>query len=97
MFLQLFLNCYRNLPFQLFGPYLSVPENQTKVEAVWDPNDNEIFSVSNLFTETTKLLAARTPKGFNFTFLGFHGLELTRVLLNFCPKILMKYSNSPKY
>ena len=87
---------YWNLPFQLFGPYLSVHENKTKVEAVWDPNDNVSFSVENLLTETSKLLAARTPNGFNLTFLGFHGLELTRVLLNFCPKILMKYSQQSK-
>ena len=79
------MNCYQNLPFQLFGPYLSVHENKTKVEAVWDPNGNESFSVENLLTETSKLLAARTSNGFNLTFLGFHGLELTRVLFNFLP------------
>ena len=75
------LNCYRNLPFQLFGPYLSVHENETKVEAVLDPNGN----LENLLTETSKLLAARTSSGFNLTFLGFHGLELTRVMLIFLP------------
>jgi hypothetical protein len=77
----------------LFGPYLSVHENKTKVEAVLDPNGN----LENLLTETSKLLAARTPNGFDLTFFGFHGLELTRVLLNFCPIILMIYSNSPKH
>ena len=69
-----------------------------KLFGILIPNGNVSFSVENLLTEkTSKLLAARTPNGFNLTFLGFHGLELTRVLLNFCPKILMKYSNSPKY
>ena len=81
----------------MFGPYLSVHENKTEVEAVWDSNGNISFSVENILTETSLLLAVRTPNGFNLAFLSFHGLEFTRVLLNFCPKILMKYSNIPKY